>query len=200
HRMGIVSQINTDPAMALGTSLVTPLEMAQAYDPFGNGGWHAQAYGIERIRTAGGQVMFQHKQPPLTPALANPALGEMQQMRRSVMKFRPGTHAVVPGYDLAGKTGTTSDFKDAWFCGYTGGMVTVVWVGRDNNNPMRGITGAMAPSDLWRTYMASALKRLPNSAILPGAPPPLPEAPTPVDAPQPAQPGPTPVAAVAPTR
>src|SRR5204863_1297742 len=136
RRMGIVSQVNTDPAMALGTTLVTPLEMAQAYDPFGNGGWRAQAYGLERIRTMGGQVLFQHRQPALTPAVANPALGEMQQMMRSVMKSGTGTKAAVPGYDLAGKTGTTSDYKDAWFCGYTGGMVTVAWVGRDNNAPM----------------------------------------------------------------
>ena len=138
HRLGIVSTINTDPAMALGTSLVTPLEMAQAYDTFGNGGYRAQAYGIERIRTAGGQVLFQHRQPPLTVAVANPALGEMQQMMRSVMKFGTGTHAVVQGYDLAGKTGTTSDFKDAWFCGYTGGPVMVVWTGCDDATLMRG--------------------------------------------------------------
>ncbi len=200
HRMGIVSQINTDPAMALGTSLVTPLEMAQAYDPFGNGGWGVQAYGLERIRTTGGQVLWQKKAPVLTPAVFNPALGEMQQMMRSVMKFGTGTHAAVPGYDLAGKTGTTSDFKDAWFCGYTGGMVTVVWVGRDNNKPMRGVMGAMAPSDIWKSYMTTALKRLPNSAILPGAPAALPAAPTPVAAPDATQPpAATPVAAAAPT-
>ena len=188
HRLGIASQINTDPAMALGTTLVTPLEMAQAYDAFGNGGYRVQAYGLERIRTAGGQLLFQHKTAPLVIAVANPALGEMQQMMRTVMKVGTGTHALVPGYDLAGKTGTTSDYKDAWFCGYTGGLVTVVWVGRDNNAPMRGITGAMAPSELWRTYMASALKRLPNEPILPGAPAPLPAQPTPVAAPVPDQP------------
>jgi penicillin-binding protein 1A len=198
HRMGIVSQINTEPAMALGTSLMTPLEMAQAYDPFGNGGWGVQAYGLERIRTAGGQVVYQHKAPQLTAAVFNPALGEMQQMMRAVMRMGTGTNAMVKGYDLAGKTGTTTDYKDAWFCGYTGGMVTVVWVGKDNNKPMRGITGAMAPSDLWRTYMTTALKRLPHSDILPGATP-LPAQPTPVAAPD-AQtpPAPTPVASAAP--
>ena len=87
-------------------------------------------------------------------------------------------------------TGTTHDNIDAWFCGYTGGLATVVWVGRDNNAPMRGITGAMAPSELWRSYMATALKRLPNLPILPGAPPPLPPEPTPVAEPVPAVPPP----------
>lgn len=177
RRMGIVSRISTDPAMALGASTVTPLEMAQAYSPFGNGGWGVRAYGIERIRTASGQVLYKQPAPKLTPVVLNPALGEMQQMMRTVMTSGTGVNAVVPGYDLAGKTGTTNDYRDAWFCGYTGGMVTVVWVGRDSNRPMAGITGAKAPSEIWRTYMRTALKRLPNGAILPGAPAPPPVAP-----------------------
>ena len=193
HRLGIASQLNTDPAMALGTSLVTPLEMATAYDAFGNGGYRVQPYGVERIRTAAGQVLFLHRPAQLTPAIANPALGEMHQMMRAVMKFGTGTHAVVPGYDLAGKTGTTSDYKDAWFCGYTGGLATVVWVGRDNNAPMRGITGAMAPSERWRSYMTVALKKLPNLPSLAGAPAVAPTEPIPG-----AEPAPTPGAASAP--
>ena len=194
HRMGIASQINTDPAMALGTTLVTPLEMAQAYDAFGNGGYRVAAYGIERIRTAGGQVLFQHANPAPAQAVLNPPLGEMQRMMRTVMASGTGTHAAIPGYDLAGKTGTTSDYKDAWFCGYTGGLVTVVWTGRDDATPMRKITGATAPSELWRSYMVSALKRLNNGPIPPGPPPPLPVTPTPVAAPAPAVPGPQPTA------
>jgi penicillin-binding protein 1A len=183
HRMGIVSPVNTDPAMALGTTLVTPLEMAQAYDTFANGGYRIQAYGIERIRTNGGQVLFQHKSPLATPAILNPGVGEMQQMMRTVMASGTGTHANIAGYDLAGKTGTTSDYKDAWFCGYTGGVTTVVWTGRDDATPMRRITGATAPSEIWRGYMQTALKRLPNGPIPPGPPPPLPATPTPVVAP-----------------
>jgi penicillin-binding protein 1A len=185
HRMGIVSQINTDPAMALGTSLVTPLEMAQAYDAFANGGYRIQAYAIERIRTAGGQVLFQHKAELATQALANPAEDEMQQMMRAVMAHGTGTHANFPGHDFAGKTGTTSDYKDAWFCGFTGGITTVVWTGRDDAKPMMRIMGASAPSEIWRGYMTAAVKRLPNGPIPPGPPPPLPATPTPVDAPAP---------------
>ncbi|HZZ33919.1 MAG TPA: PBP1A family penicillin-binding protein, partial [Phenylobacterium sp.] len=162
QRMGIVSQVNTDPAMALGTTLVTPLEMATAYDTFGNGGYRIAPYGIERIRTTGGQVLFQHKVQLASIAVANPSLDEMQRMMRTVMAVGTGTHANIVGYDLAGKTGTTSDYKDAWFCGYTGGITTVVWTGRDDAKPMVRITGATAPSEIWRTYMAQALKRLPN--------------------------------------
>jgi penicillin-binding protein 1A len=192
HRMGIVSQINTDPAMALGTTLVTPLEMAQAYDAFGNGGYRVAAYGIERIRTAGGQVLFQHRAPPPAQAVLNPPLGEMHRMMRAVMAVGTGTHAMIPGYDLAGKTGTTSDYKDAWFCGYTGGLATVVWTGRDDARPMIRITGATAPSEIWRSYMTTALKHLNNGPIPPGPPPPLPAAPTPVAAPAPAGAAPQP--------
>jgi penicillin-binding protein 1A len=176
HRLGIVSQINLEPAMALGTSLVTPLEMAQAYAPLSNGGYRVEAYGIERIRGANGQLLYQHRQAPLTPVVANPALSELVGMMRTVLTEGTGTKAAVPGFDLAGKTGTTSDFKDAWFCGFTGGFTTVVWMGRDDNAPMRKITGGIAPAEAWHAYMAHALKRIPRLAIPQGPPPPLPAA------------------------
>jgi penicillin-binding protein 1A len=108
----------------------------------------------------------------------------------------------VPGFDLAGKTGTTSDYKDAWFCGFTGGFTTVVWTGKDDNTPMRRITGGSAPAELWKTYMAKALRKLPVTRIPEGPPPPPPPivAPTPQPAaitapPQQGPAVPTPVAA-----
>ncbi len=181
HRMGIVSTINTDPAMALGTTLVTPVEMAQAYDAFGNGGVRVAAYGVERIRTASGQVVFQHRAQAPAQAILNPPLEEMHRMMRTVVASGTGTRAAVRGFDIAGKTGTTSDYKDAWFCGYTGNLATVVWMGRDDAQPMRGVTGGSAPAELWQTVMRAALKRLPTTAIPPGPPPPAP-APPPPDA------------------
>ena len=183
HRLGIVSPINTDPAMALGTTLVTPLEMAQAYTPFSNGGVKASAYGIERIRINGGRVVYQHRSDARQQVIANPALGEMDQMLRGVITSGTGTHAAIRGYDLAGKTGTTSDFKDAWFCGFTGGVTTVVWVGKDDNAPMRGITGGLAPASLWRDYMTAALPRLGAGPIPPGPVGPPPPVVEPVAAP-----------------
>ncbi len=178
RRLGISTPISTEPAMALGTSLVSPLEMAQAYDAFSNGGNRVQAYGVERVRTATGQVVYRHSGPAPQPAIANPPLGEMDQMLRAVVTSGTGVRAAVPGYDIAGKTGTTSDFKDAWFCGFTGSLTTVVWMGRDDNSSMRGITGGTGPAVLWHAYMARALKRLPSTAIPPGPPgPPPPAAP-----------------------
>jgi len=185
RRLGIVTTINTDPAMALGTSLVTPLEMARAYTAFSNGGARVAAYGIERIRTAAGQVLWRRAATAPQPAIANPPLSEMDQMLRGVIASGTGVRAAIPGYDLAGKTGTASDFKDAWFCGFTGGLTTVVWIGRDDDKPMRAITGGSAPAELWRAYMVRALKRFPVTAIPygPPAPPAPPPSPAAVEAP-----------------
>jgi penicillin-binding protein 1A len=183
-RLGIDTPINTDPAMALGTSLVEPIQMAQAYAAFADGGNKVTAYGVERIRATSGQVLYQRKPQTLIPVIANPALDELTGMMRTVLTQGTGKRAAIPGYDLAGKTGTTSDYKDAWFCGFTGGLTTVVWMGRDDNTPMRRITGGIAPAQLWHDYMKIALKKLPSAPIPAGPPiaPPLPET-IPVSAP-----------------
>jgi penicillin-binding protein 1A len=174
HRLGLTAKINTDPAMALGTSEATPLEMAQAYIPFSNGGYRATVHGVIRIRTATGKVMYQYRDPGedggRVRVVNNPALSNMNLMLRGVMARGSGTGANVAGYDIGGKTGTTSDYRDAWFDGFTGGFVTIVWVGRDDNTPMKGkVTGAGTPSAIWKTYMTSALKRIQVSPIPEGA-------------------------------
>ena len=200
RRLGIASPINTEPAMALGTTLVTPLEMAQAYDAFANGGNRAAAYGLVRIRAQGGKVLFQHQDHLQAAVIANPPLDEMNAMLRGVLVDGTGVKAAIPGYDLAGKTGTTSDFKDAWFCGFTGNFTTVVWMGRDDAKPMRGVTGGSAPAEMWRGFMSVALKRFPNRPIPAGPTPPAPPLdtttlarvqPPPVDQAPPSPPPPT---------
>jgi penicillin-binding protein 1A len=172
HRLGITSQIQTDPSMALGAVEVTPLEMAEAYDAFANGGYRIHAYGIERIRTASGQVLYDHGvgKAPLAAVIGQPALAEMAEMMRQVVASGTGARAKIPGYDLAGKTGTTSDYRDAWFVGFTGGFVTAVWVGRDDNTPMKRVTGGGAPAEIWRGFMAPILPHIQAQAIPGGAP------------------------------
>ena len=169
RRLGITSPIQQDPSMALGAVEVSPLEMAQAYAPFSNGGVFAKGYGIERIRTASGRVLYDHgvDQGQRRSVIGQPALSYMIQMMRGVIASGTGTRARVAGYDLAGKTGTTSDYRDAWFIGYTGGFVTAVWVGKDDNTAMRKVTGGGAPAGIWHDYMSAALPRL-NVQPIPG--------------------------------
>ncbi|MDC7676917.1 transglycosylase domain-containing protein [Asticcacaulis machinosus] len=166
RRLGIESKINTDPAMALGTASLTPLEMARAYVPFSNGGYKVAPHGVIRIRTTSGKILYQYREDVRTQVIANPPLAYMNQMMRQVVISGTGNGIKIPGnYDLAGKTGTTSDYRDAWFVGYTGGFTTAVWVGRDNNTPMARVTGGGTPAAIWRDFMASALTRIKTSAI-----------------------------------
>jgi penicillin-binding protein 1A len=172
RRLGISSRISLDPAMALGTSEVSPIEMAQAYDAFANGGRRVEAYGISRIRTPSGRVIYQHGTSGAIggQAINNPPLYYMNQLLRGVMTGGTGASAAIPGRDLAGKTGTTSDYKDAWFVGYTGGFVAAVWVGKDDATPMRGVTGGGSPAAIWKDFMSAALPRL-NAPAIPNGPP-----------------------------
>jgi penicillin-binding protein 1A len=182
RRLGVVTPINTDPAMALGTSLVSPIEMATSYNAFANGGRFAAAYGMESIRTATGKTVWKHAPDAHPQVIANPALGEIDRMLRAVITEGTGRHAAIAGRDLAGKTGTTSDSKDAWFCGFSANLTTVVWVGRDDARPMSGVMGGGPPTALWRAFMVSALRRMPAEAIPAGPAAPAmvePVAPTP---------------------
>lgn len=172
RRLGISSRIGLEPAMALGAVEVSPLDMAGAYAAFANGGKRAEPHGITRIRTPEGRVIYQRAAPDRRgdQAIQNPPLYYLNQMLRAVVDSGTGRSADITGYDLAGKTGTTSDYRDAWFVGYTGGFVTAVWVGKDDNSPMRGVTGGQAPAAIWKGFMQSALPRL-NVQEIPNGPP-----------------------------
>ncbi len=175
RRLGITSRIGLEPAMALGAVEVSPIDMATAYAAFANGGRRVEAYGISRIRTPQGRVIYQRAARDAAggQAINNPPLYYMNQMLRGVVERGTAQSAAIPGRDLAGKTGTTSDYKDAWFVGYTGGFVTTVWVGKDDNTAMRGVTGGAAPAAIWRGFMEAALPRLAVQPIPDG--PPMPE-------------------------
>jgi penicillin-binding protein 1A len=199
RRLGISTPIPTTPAMALGSGVVTPMDMAEAYGAFASGGRQVEAWGVSRIRTMGGKVVWTRPAPPpAKQVIANPALSDLNRMMRQVLVSGTGTRAALPGRDMAGKTGTTSAYQDAWFAGYTGEIVTVVWMGRDDNRPMKGVTGGSLPAEVWRNVMSAAVKRLPSGPIPAGPPPPepppdVPDVASPTDAPEvpmPTDPGP----------
>ena len=171
RRLGVTSRIGLEPSMALGAVEVSPIDMAQAYDAFANGGKRVRAFGISRIRTPQGRIIYQRANREAGPvqAISNPYLYYLNQMLRGVMTSGTGRSAAIAGRDTAGKTGTTSDYKDAWFVGYTGGFVTAVWVGKDDNSPMRGVTGGSSPAAIWKGFMEAALPRL-NAPAIPNGP------------------------------
>ena len=153
---------------------------------------------MERIRTASGQVLWRHPVQAYPQAINNPPLSEIDDMLRGVIANGTARRAAIPGRDLAGKTGTTSDSRDAWFCGFTGDLTAVVWMGRDDSRPMGEVAGGGPPTAVWRAFMVSAMPRAGATPIPPGPPPPPPQpllqtAAAPAG--EPGQPAPVPAAA-----
>lgn len=157
--------------MALGAGSVTPLQMAGAYSIFANGGYRVKPYLIDRIVDAHGKVVAQAK-PKRAGEGAERAIDPrnafiMTSIMRDVVRFGTATRAMqLKRQDLAGKTGTTNDQVDAWFCGFNGGLVGVAWIGFDQPRSMGGMeTGAQAALPIWIGYMAKALKGMPETEL-----------------------------------
>jgi penicillin-binding protein 1A len=167
HRMGIVSQLGTDASIALGTSEVTLLELTSAFTPFANGGYTVAPYSVTRITTRDGQIIYERKGNGFGQAIASGALGSMNSMMRSVVTDGTAKKAQIEGFDIAGKTGTSQDYRDAWFIGYSTYYVGGVWVGNDDNTPTKNVTGGSIPALVWRDVMQVALAGL-SPEPLPG--------------------------------
>jgi penicillin-binding protein 1A len=176
RRLGITTPISPDPAMALGASEVIPIDMTTAYSAFANGGQRVRPYGIERIRM-GGRTLFSHHADPQPQVINNPSLGEMDRMMRAVVTSGTGVGAAIPRYDIAGKTGTTTEGKDAWFCGFTGNFTACAWVGKDDARPAPHLSGGGSAARVWKGFMLAALPHANASAIPAGPAAPVPATP-----------------------
>ncbi len=170
HRLGIASPLTRDASIALGTDDVNLLELTSAYAPFANGGLGVWAHGIAEIRDSAGNVLF--RRAGSGPGrVVNPEFeGDMNEMLAAVVDHGTGRSAQLPR-PAAGKTGTTQDYRDAWFVGYTADLVTGVWFGNDDNSAMNKVTGGSLPAQTWRVFMMAATRSMPIRA-LPSAPPP----------------------------
>ncbi len=157
RRLGIVSPLMATPSIALGTSEVTPLELTAAYVPFSNGGRGVIPYAIKRITTAKGKVLYQRSGTGPGMVVDPAYVGMMNSMLAQTVIDGTGTKAQVPGWPVAGKTGTSQDFRDAWFIGYTGALTTGVWFGNDDNTPTKHATGGSLPAIAWQRFMSAAL-------------------------------------------
>jgi penicillin-binding protein 1A len=166
-RLGIVSKLGNDASIALGTSEVSVLEMATAFTPFGNGGQSVEPYIVKRVLTREGKVIYQRSGDGLPQVIDDRALGEMNAMMREVINTGTAKRAKFTGMDMGGKTGTSQDYRDAWFVGYTPYYTTAVWMGNDDNTPTKNVTGGSLPALVWHDVMMAAHQGL-EARILPG--------------------------------
>ena len=167
YRMGIVSQLQPNASIALGTSEVSLYELVSAYTPFANGGYADSPHVIQRIRTADGKVLYTRAPQALGRIVDAHYVAMMNQMMRETLASGTARGGSLPGWQAAGKTGTSQDYRDAWFIGYTARLVTGVWLGNDDSSPTRKATGGGLPVEIWSRFMKAALHGV-EPAPLPG--------------------------------
>ncbi|HLY06031.1 MAG TPA: PBP1A family penicillin-binding protein [Rhizomicrobium sp.] len=165
HRCGITSPLQANPSLALGTSDVTPLELTAAYGTFASGGLRVTPYFVTTVEDNAHHVLFQRKAETEPRVIASSVNRDLTMMLYGVVTQGTGRSAALPGREAAGKTGTTQDYRDAWFVGFTPDYVTSVWVGNDNNAPMRNVTGGTLPAAIWKDVMVVAERGLPAKAL-----------------------------------
>lgn len=157
HRLGIQNDFPVTRSLALGVASVSVLDMTSAYGAFASGGFKATAYGITRITTTRGETVYElDPDAPRERVLSEKVADEMNQMMRTVVTGGTGRKADVPGVPVSGKTGTTSSYRDAWFCGFSGNYVAAVWFGNDDYQPGKNLTGGSLPAVTWQKFMAYA--------------------------------------------
>jgi penicillin-binding protein 1A len=156
RRLGITSDMLDGPSLALGTSEVTPLELTNAYVPFANGGAGTAPIVVRRVLAANGRVLMEAK-PRIEPRVVEARnVAAMNDMLHQTVVTGTARAAALRGHAAAGKTGTSQDFRDAWFIGYTGHLVGGVWIGNDSGKAMHSVVGGALPAKIWRAIMTAA--------------------------------------------
>jgi penicillin-binding protein 1B len=157
-KVGSGAPILAVPSIALGAFEATPFEMATAYNVLASGGYKIEPVTVLRVTDEGGRVLEQHYAPVPERVIRPESAYLLTSMLESVMNEGTGVSARARGFtaEAAGKTGTTNDYRDAWFAGYTPDLLCVVWVGFDDNTPV-GLSGARAALPIWVEFMNAAL-------------------------------------------
>ncbi len=157
HRMGVTTNFEVTRSLALGAASLTVLDMVNGYNVFANDGLVTPSFGITRITTARGDLVWeQDTTTPHERVLSEQTVKYMNQMMRAVVTSGTGKRALIEGVPSVGKTGTTSDYRDAWFCGFTGNYVAAVWLGNDDYSQTKTLTGGLLPTVAWQKFMAYA--------------------------------------------
>ncbi len=163
YAMGITTPLAITRSLPLGSSGVHVIDMASAYAVFANGGQRADPYAFTRIVNSHGEVVYDRARdaPPPEQALPANIVAEMNNMLVQVPEWGTGRAAHLAGIPTAGKTGTTNDFRDAWFVGFTGNYVAAVWFGNDNYETSNRMTGGSLPAQTWNRFMTVAHENVP---------------------------------------
>ena len=157
HRMGLTADYPVTRSLALGVASVSVLDMTSSYAVLANQGWATPAFGITRMTTLTGELVYEaDPAAPRERVLSEQTVAYMNAMMRGVITGGTGRRADVPGVPVVGKTGTTSSYRDAWFCGFTGNYVAAVWFGNDDYHPTNNLTGGTLPAMAWQKFMAYA--------------------------------------------
>ena len=162
--MGITTPLANDMTIALGSNGVKLYDMAVAYGAFANGGYRVRPYSVERVENSRGVTIYENSGPKIVKVINFETAAGMTYMLRKVVEIGTGKAANI-AQNIAGKTGTTNDYRDAWFVGFTPDIVTGVWVGNDNNSKLPGITGGAMPARIFADYMKVAIKNFPTSVF-----------------------------------
>jgi penicillin-binding protein 1A len=168
HRLGISSKLDANASIALGTSEVSVTELVGAYAPFANRGLGVSPHVVTKIRTSDGKVLYARPADQLGQVIEPRHVAMMNTMMQETLLSGTARKAEIPGWTAAGKTGTSQDFRDAWFIGYTANLVTGVWLGNDDNSPTKKATGGGLPVEVWTRFMRAAHQGVPVAA-LPGS-------------------------------
>ncbi len=164
HRLGIAGELQAVPSLALGTSEVTPLDLTTGYAAFANGGEGVIPHVIVRIRTESGKVLYERKGSGLGRVIEPRHEADMVAMMTGTVTQGTGRAASLGARPVAGKTGTSQSYRDAWFVGFTADHVTGVWIGNDAGTPMKRATGGGLPARIFKAYMIKAEEKRPIAA------------------------------------
>ncbi|MHC0051916.1 transglycosylase domain-containing protein [Actibacterium sp. D379-3] len=163
---GIESDLAVGPAIALGTSESTLIEMTGAYAGILNGGLSVKPYGLVELRLQGDDTPLIGQEGGMGErVISERAARSLTYMMHQVIEQGTGQRARLPGREAAGKTGTTQAARDAWFIGFTADYVVGVWMGYDDNTPLSGVTGGGLPAEIWRETMVRVTDGLPASPL-----------------------------------
>lgn len=170
EEMGVTTKLRINRALALGTSEVTVLDQATGYSSLASGGYHIEPYAALEVSDTRGNVIWTHERAkaPLRQVVSPKAVSDMNRILVNVVENGTGRRSIVEGIRSGGKTGTSQNYRDAWFIGFTGDFTTAVWFGNDDYTGTKEMTGGSLPAMVWKEVMQTAQAGIDTPRPIPG--------------------------------